>query len=118
MGLKIATRNLGDVVIVSCDGRIVFGEESAALREKVRDLIPQNRNIIINLKGVDYIDSGGLGTLVGLYSTAQKAGGEVKLCHLTHRVRDQLQITKLITVFDCHETEDSAAKAFQRRVSA
>jgi len=118
MALKIDMRNVGDAAVVYCDGRIVFGEETAALREKVKVLITQAPNIVIDLKGVDYIDSGGLGTLVGLYSTARNAGGEVKLAHLTHRVRDQLQITKLITVFDCHDTEESAIKAFKRRATA
>ena len=118
MGLKITTRTLGDAVVVYCDGRIVFGEEAASLREKVKGIIGAARKIVIDLKGVDYIDSGGLGTLVGLYTSAHSAGGEIKLSHLTHRVRDQLQITKLITVFDCHDTEEGAVKAFQQRVTA
>jgi anti-sigma B factor antagonist len=118
MALKIKTRDAGNATIVYCDGRIVFGEETAILREEVKALIGKSPDVVIDLKGVDYIDSGGLGTLVGLYSTAQNAGGEVKLSHLTHRVRDQLQITKLITVFDCHDSEENALKAFKRRATA
>jgi anti-sigma B factor antagonist len=118
MALKLNTRSIGDAMVVYCDGRIVFGDETALLREKVRALINQSPRIVLDLKGVDYVDSGGLGTLVGLYSTAQNAGGELKLSHLTHRVRDQLQITKLITVFDCHDTEESAIQAFKRRATA
>jgi len=118
MALKLNTRSIGDAMVVYCDGRIVFGDETALLREKVRALINQSQRIVLDLKGVDYVDSGGLGTLVGLYSTAQNAGGELKLSHLTHRVRDQLQITKLITVFDCHDTEESAIQAFKRRATA
>jgi anti-sigma B factor antagonist len=120
MSLKILTRNSGGVTVVTCTGRIVFGEEAADLREVVKDVLTRDRNVIINLGGVSYIDSGGLGTLVGLYSSARNLGGEIKLANVTQRVRDQLQITKLITVFDCYLSEDAAIAAFgqERRATA
>ena len=118
MQLRTNTRSLDGVLIVDCHGRIVFGEESAALRETVRALVPQNPRIVLNLAGVTYIDSGGLGTLVSLYTTAQSAGGAIKLARLTQRVGDLLQVTKLVTVFDVYESENEAAQAFTQGATA
>lgn len=118
MALKITTKQVGDVTIVYCNGRIVFGEEAASLREKVKSLLPQSHNIVLNLGGVSYIDSGGLGTLVGLYTSARGAGGDIKLANLTQRVNDQLQITKLVTIFESYESEEKAVNAFATRASA
>src|ERR1700738_596360 len=75
MQLKLSTRVVKGVTIVDCNGRIVFGEESALLRDTLKKLIAENSQIILNLGGVTYIDSGGLGTLVALYTTAHNAGG-------------------------------------------
>jgi anti-sigma B factor antagonist len=118
MALKITTREAGNVTVVSCSGRIVFGEEAADLREVVKSLLQRSTQIVIDLGGVSYIDSGGLGTLVGLYTSARNAGGEIKLANLTQRVHDQLQITKLITVFDCYPSEQAAVNAFPHRATA
>src|ERR1700675_1854899 len=106
MQLKLNTRVEKGVTIVDCDGRIVFGEESALLRDTLKKLIVENSQIILNLSGVSYVDSGGLGTLVALYTTAQNAGGAVKLANLTERVGDLLQITKLLTVFEVYDSEE------------
>ena len=113
MQLKMNTRNVDGVTVVDCSGRIVFGDESAALRENVKKLLENNKQLVLNLGGVTYIDSGGLGTLVALYTTARNAGADVKLAKLTPRVGDLLQVTKLLTVFDVYETEDQALKAFR-----
>ena len=86
MQLKLNTRVANGVTIVDCNGRIVFGEESALLRDSLKKLISENSQIVLNLGGISYIDSGGLGTLVALYTTAQNAGGAVKLANLTQRV--------------------------------
>jgi anti-sigma B factor antagonist len=118
MALKITTKQVGDVTIVYCNGRIVFGEEAASLREKVKGLLPQSHNIVLNLGGVSYIDSGGLGTLVGLYTSARGAGGDIKLANLTQRVNDQLQITKLVTIFESFDSEEKAVNSFRARASA
>ncbi len=115
MSLNLQARRAGDVTIVNCSGRIVFGEEAAELRETVKGLLKETPQIVLDLKDVSYIDSGGLGTLVGLYTSARNAGGEMKLSNLTHRVHDQLQITKLITVFDCHDSEEAAVASFELR---
>ena len=113
MQLKIATHVVEGVTVLECSGRIVFGDEAAALREQVKDLVASGKKqIVLNLSGVTYIDSGGLGTLVGLYTTARNAGGAIKLANLTQRVGDLLQVTKLLTVFDVYDNQDKAIKAF------
>jgi len=114
MNLRLSTRNLGNVLVVDCDGRIVFGDESLLLRERVKDLLKEYKQIVINLERVTYIDSGGLGTLVGLYSSARGMGGAVKLAKLTHRVGELLQVTKLVTVFEVFDNEADAAHSFEK----
>jgi anti-sigma B factor antagonist len=113
MQLKIGVRTLNDgIVVVDCAGRIVFGEETAELRDKVKSLIAASSRIVLNLADVTYIDSGGLGTLVALYTTAQNAGGAIKLANLTQRVGDLLQVTKLLTVFEVYDSEQKAIQSF------
>jgi len=113
MQLRLSTRTVDDVLIVDCAGRILFGDESISLRETVKGLIPQNGRIILNLAQVNYIDSGGLGTLVALYTTARNAGGTIKLASLTERVGDLLQVTKLLTVFEVYDSEKEALASFR-----
>lgn len=118
MQLRLSTRTIDGVLIVDCHGRIIFGEESAVLRDTVRKLIAENNRIVLNLGGVNYIDSGGLGTLVSLYTTAHNAGGAVKLANLTQRVGDLLQVTKLLTVFEVFDNEHQAVEAFGKSAAA
>ena len=112
MALKLTTRNQNGITIILCNGRIVFGDESNQLREQVKSSLAQSKKIILNLGGVSYIDSGGLGMLVALYTSARSAGGDIKLANLTQRVGDILQITKLSTVFEVYEGEQNAINAF------
>jgi anti-sigma B factor antagonist len=114
MNLKIETRQTDGVTIVSCTGRIVFGEEATALRDNLKRILSSSRQIVLNLSGVAYIDSGGLGTLVGVYSSARSAGADIKLAGLGQRIRDVLQITKLVTVFEAYDNEQQAIAAFKR----
>lgn len=113
MQMKLSTRTVDGILVVDCSGRIIFGEESASLRDTLRDLIPQNKKIILNLSGVNYIDSGGLGTLVALYTSARNNGSSIKLANLTQRVGDLLQVTKLLTVFDVYDSEERALESFR-----
>ena len=113
MQLKLSTRTVDGILVVDCNGRIIFGEESASLRDTLRDLIPQHKKIVLNLGGVTYIDSGGLGTLVALYTSARNAGSFIKLANLTQRVGDLLQVTKLLTVFDVYDSEERALESFR-----
>lgn len=118
MQLKLNTRVEKGVTVVDCDGRIVFGEESALLRDTLKKLIVENSRIVLNLGRISYIDSGGLGTLVALYTSAQNAGGAVKLANLTQRVDDLLQVTKLLTVFEVYDSEEKAIKSFDKGAAA
>ncbi len=114
MQLKLTTRTKDGILIVDCAGRIVFGEESSLLRDTGKQAIWQNNRIVLNLGEVNYIDSGGLGTLVALRATAQNAGGTIKLTNLTTRVGDLLQVTKLLTVFDVYNSEAEAIDSFRK----
>jgi anti-sigma B factor antagonist len=114
MTLKMDTRMVEGVTVVSCHGRIVFGEEASALRETLKRLLTSTRQVVLNLTDVNYIDSGGLGTLVGVYSSARAAGADIKLTGLGQRLRDVLQITKLVTVFEVYDSEPQAVAAFKR----
>ncbi len=113
MPLQIETREVGHVTILDISGRIVLGDEIHDLREAVRDLVKQDKKkIILNLANVDYIDSSGVGELVGCFTTLRNAGGELKLLNLTQKVHDVLQVTKLYTVFDIRDDEFTAVKSF------
>lgn len=119
MELKINVRTLSDgIVVVDLAGRLVFGEETAALRDQVKALITEDARIVLSLAEVTYIDSGGLGTLVALYTTAQNAGASVKLARLTKRVGDLLQVTKLLTVFEVYDSEEAAVQSFRKGAAA
>ncbi|HVH87828.1 MAG TPA: STAS domain-containing protein [Terriglobales bacterium] len=112
MSLKLTSRNVGGVKVIDCAGRIVFGDEAGQLRDLVKKDLPESSRIVLNLANVNYIDSGGIGTMVSLYTSARNAGGDIKLVHLTKRVGDLLQITKLITVFESYDDEQKAINAF------
>src|SRR5712691_6738339 len=109
--LNIRERQAGDVTILDMDGRITIGEGSVALRSAIRrELEEGKKNIVLNLAGVGYIDSSGIGELVSSYTGINKEGGQLKLLSLTEKLRDLLTITKLLTVFDAYETEPDAIK--------
>ena len=112
MSLKLTSRVIGGVKVIDCAGRIVFGDEASQLRETIKKDLGDNSRIVLNLADVSYIDSGGIGTMVSLYTSARNAGGDIKLVNLTKRVGDLLQITKLITVFESFDDEQKAVNAF------
>ena len=119
MQIKIGIRRLNDaIIVVDCAGRLIFGDETAALRDQVRALIKDGSQIVLNLADITYIDSGGLGTLVALYTTARNAGGAIKLARLTQRVGDLLQVTKLLTVFEVYNSEEEAVQSFRKGAAA
>jgi anti-sigma B factor antagonist len=114
MQLKLTKRTVDGILAIECNGRIVFGEETSLLRDEVKKAIADNiKRIVLNLREVTYIDSGGLGTLVALHTTAHNAGASVKLANLTKRVGDLLQVTKLLTVFDVYNSEYEALESFR-----
>lgn len=113
MSLKITTRQVGDVVILDASGRITLGEGASHFRDALRDLQAKGNNrLLLNLGDVSYLDSSGLGELVSAYNAVQGGGGEMKLLHLSKRVHDLLQITKLITVFEVFDDEALALRSF------
>jgi len=113
VALQGTCRDVGDVAVVDFSGKITLGEGSATLRKLVRELVGAGRRkILLNLADVDYIDSSGIGELVGAYTTVRSASGELKLVYLTKRVRDIIQITRLFTVFDVQPDEAAAVRSF------
>lgn len=113
MSLKITTREVDGVAILDVVGRITLGKETGMLRDTVRDLAAQGRKkILLNLAQVDYIDSTGVGELVGSFTTVRNSGGELKLLNLSQKVNDVLHVTKLYTVFDVKDDEFTAVKSF------
>jgi anti-sigma B factor antagonist len=119
MQLKLNERKLSDgIVVLDCAGRLVFGEETSALRDKVKSVLGPGARIVLSLADVTYIDSGGLGILVALYTTARNADASIKLARLTKRVGDLLQVTKLLTVFDVYDSEEEAVNSFRKGAAA
>jgi anti-sigma B factor antagonist len=107
------SREFGDVTVIDMDGRITLGEGSALLRDLIRENLAKGRKkIVLNLAGVMYIDSTGLGELVSGYRLIKSEGGEIKLLNLNKKVTDLLQITRLYTVFDIHNQEAQAVASF------
>ena len=117
MGLRVQTQISGDVFILHCEGRIVFGDEGAALRERVGSLLLGTPKAVVNLGGVEHIDSGGIGILVGLLISARNRGGDLKLVAPNQHVTDVLRRTNLQTIFSVYGNDDEALAAFRKHVA-
>jgi len=112
--MQIEERVVGNVTILDLKGKITLGEGDEALKDKVHSLMNQDKKrILLNLAGVPYIDSAGLGEVVRTYTTVSRQGGQLKLVNLTKRITDLLMITKLLTVFETFDTEAEALKSYQ-----
>ena len=119
MACKATVRQVGDVTVIDLSGRITLGDGSGTVRETVKGLIAKgHRRIVLNLGDVSYIDSAGLGELVGSYATMTNQGGQIKLLNAQSKVRDVLQVTKLYTVFENFDDEAAALGSFAGRASA
>ena len=119
MALHATHRDAGQVTVVDLSGRITLGDGSALLRKTIRGLLDEERKmILLNLADVDYIDSSGIGELVSGYTAVKNKSGDLKLLHLTKKVRDLLQITKLYTVFDVFTDESIAVRSFANPAAA
>ena len=111
--MQIEERSAGDVTILELKGKMTLGEGDELLKDKINSLVHQGRSkIVLNLEGVPYIDSAGLGEIVRTYTTISRQGGSMKLLNLTKRITDLLAITKLLTVFDVYEDEGEALSSF------
>ena len=110
----LKSRRLDDVVILDVSGRITIGEGTLILRDFIKKLLDDGeRKFLLNLAEVNYIDSSGLGELVTSFTTVRNQNGQLKLLNLTRRVRDLLQITKLLTVFEAFDSEAEALKTMK-----
>jgi len=115
MSVKASTRQLEDVTIVNLSGEIKLADGARVLRDIVKGLLSKGeKKILLNLADVSYIDSSGVGELVGAFTSVRNQGGEMKLLRLTKKVKDVLVITKLLTVFDVKDDEAEAIAAFKR----
>jgi anti-sigma B factor antagonist len=113
MALKITNREVDGVSVMALDGRIVLGEETNALREKVKGMLAEGKKkLVLNLANVSMIDSAGLGTLVSVHQSANSRGASLRLCNLGSRTNELLQMTKLVTVFQVSNTEADAIRSF------
>ena len=110
--MKVSTREVDEVTILDLSGQIKLGEGASVLRETVKQLLSKGRKkILLNLGGINYIDSSGIGELIAAFTSVRNQGGDVVLLHLTKKVQDLLQITKLYTVFQVMEDETAAIAA-------
>jgi anti-sigma B factor antagonist len=113
MALTANTRRVGNVAIVDLTGRITLGESTGILRDELRSLLAQgSKQIVLNMAGVTYVDSAGLGELVSAYTTATNQNGSLKLLHLQGKLHDLMQITKLHTIFTTFDDEKKAVESF------
>ena len=113
MSCKAVIRESGNVAIVDLSGRITLGEGSGTVRNTIKDLIEKGKkDILLNLAEVSYIDSAGLGELIGSYASVTNLGGRIKLLNLQKRVQDLLQVTKLHTIFETYTEEAAAVNSF------
>ncbi len=112
--LNIKERQAGDVTVLDLDGEVRIGDSATALRSAIRNLVTGGNNkLLLNLAGVRYIDSSGIGELIANYTTVGRSGGQLKLLSLTEKVQDLLVITKLLTVFDVYDDESEALSSFK-----
>ncbi len=111
--LNITERQAGDVTILDMNGKVTIGEGSVALRTTIRRLLGEGKTkILLNLAGVGYVDSSGIGEFVSSFTAVNKEGGTLKLLKLTQKIQDLLAITKLLTVFDVFEEESEALSSY------
>ncbi|HKE55997.1 MAG TPA: STAS domain-containing protein [Pyrinomonadaceae bacterium] len=112
--LEVKERQAGDVTILDMSGAVRIGEGSVALRDNIRRLAEEGKKkMLLNLAGVSYVDSSGIGELIANYTTVKRQGGQLKLLNLTDRIQNLLVITKLLTVFDSYDNETEALKSFE-----
>jgi anti-sigma B factor antagonist len=114
MALSITNSRIDGVIVVHLSGAIFFDEDSTSLRVRVKDLLDKSRQIVLDLGNVTRIDSSGLGTLVALYASARKVGGDIKLANLGNHIKEALRITRLVTVFDIFDKTEDAVASFNR----
>ena len=118
MSMKLNVREAANAVILEAKGRIILGAPGPSLQSGVRELLDSgHKNIILDLGGVTFLDSSGVGQLVGCYATALSLGSEIKLLNLNAKVYDLMQITKLWTILQFLRTKPRRSKVASLRRS-
>ena len=111
--MKIGRREEGSVTVIEPKGKITIGEGDVILREEISKLLGDNKKqLVLDLSGVSYMDSAGVGELVSVYTSVKNRGGELKLACLTKKIKDLLQITQLMTIFDTYDDVSEAVRSF------
>jgi anti-sigma B factor antagonist len=111
--MKIGRHEEGSVTVIEPKGKITIGEGDVLLREEISKLLAENKKqLVLDLSGVSYMDSAGVGELVSVYTSVKNRGGELKLSCLTKKIKDLLQITQLMTIFDTYESTSEAVRSF------
>ena len=112
--MDIAERTVSDVTVLDLKGKMTLGEGDELLKDKINSLLASGKKkLVLNLEGVPYIDSAGLGEIVRTYTTVSRQGGSLKLLNLTKRIEDLLSITKLLTVFETYDSEAEAVQSYR-----
>jgi anti-sigma B factor antagonist len=113
MNLRMTSKEVNGVSVLTLDGRIVLGEESHLIREKLKSLLAEGKKkIVLNMTDITYIDSAGMGILIAAHVSAKNQGASVRLCHLGKKFQEVMQMTKILTVFDVYDTEAAAVSSF------
>lgn len=113
MALRIEVKESDGVTVMTMAGRVTLGDESNEVRTKIKEVLAEGKKrVVLDLGEVSYIDSAGLGALVSAYTSARNGGGEIKLASVTKRFHELLNITKLVTIFDVHDSVADAVKSF------
>jgi len=111
--MQIEERQVGSVIILDAKGKLTLGDGDVLLKDKIHSLVQQgHKQVVLNLGDVPYVDSAGIGEIVGSYTTLSRVGGTLRLLNLTTRIHDLLAITKLLTVFETFTSEDEAVRSF------
>ena len=114
--MTVSERKVGDVFVVDVSGKLVATDNPGRLKDKISSLVFQGeKQIVLNLGNVTYVDSSGLGEIIACHGSATKGGADIKLANAGKKIKDLLVMTRLLTVFDAHDTEDGALKAFAGR---
>lgn len=117
--MQIEERKVGDVVVIRLTGDITLNQGDVILKDKVQSLLQQgSKKLLLDLGGVSYVDSAGLGQLVQVFATTKKNGGSLKLLNVTKRLRDLLVVTKLLTVFEAFDSDADAIASFASGATA
>ncbi len=117
MKLDLETRTIGDVTVLYCTGRFTYREEATAFSQTIAGLLPHARRVVVELSGLEAVDSAGLGELVVVHMWAKASGCSLKLAGANPRIRQLFELTNLLSIFDVHPTLDDALLSFQPHVA-